>query len=152
MTLARPIHANALGSVEISEREITRLLLEALPCGALLIDTEGRISAVNQQAEIILGWAPPALEEQPAHDLLRCYAEDNVDLPDNCPISRILRGENVAPAARMWVRCRGDSRKPIEYRCTPYPTGKGLGAILAFSDITRHLELEKDLRALASIA
>jgi signal transduction histidine kinase len=92
------------------------------------------------------------LADQPAHELLRCYAEGSVDSPEHCPITRILNGEVVDSTARMGVRCRGESIKPIEYRCTPYPTGRGLGAVLAFNDITRQLDMEKDLRALASIA
>ena len=74
------------------------------------------------------------------------------DSPSSCPITGILAGENVQPAARMWLCCHGDTHKPVEYHCTPYPTGRGVGAILAFNDILQQLEVEKDLRSLASIA
>jgi signal transduction histidine kinase len=52
----------------------------------------------------------------------------------------------------MRIRCRGDNVKQIEYRCVPYPTPRGIGAMLAFHDLTRQTDLEKDLRRLASIA
>lgn len=132
--------------------EIVQQLLDALPSGALLIDPAGKIITINQPAERFLGWPAGALIGQPAHELLACYLEDLPAVPENCPITRILQGENIVSSARMWVRCRGDMVKPVEYRCSPYPTGRGVGAILAFNEITRQLAIEKDLRSLASIA
>jgi PAS domain S-box-containing protein len=131
---------------------MTQWLLDALPAGALLIDPEGRIRAANQQAQAFLGYAASGLEGQPAHELLACYSDESDRVPANCPIARILAGENSAPVARMWLCCRGELLKPVEYRCKPFPMAGGVGAILAFNDIARQLAAEKDLRGLASIA
>jgi two-component system, sensor histidine kinase and response regulator len=138
--------------VEDAEQGIIQLFLDALPSAALLIDPEGKITVVNRHAERIIGWAAPSLEGQSAHQLLQCRLEDTADLAKNCPIARTLAGENSEPNTRMRVRCRGEIVKPIEYRCTSFPTGKGLGAIFAFNDVTRQLDIERDLRSLASIA
>lgn len=135
-----------------AERGIVELLLEALPAAALLVGADGRIAAVNRQAQVILGWTAMSLEGQSAHDLMHCVAEDFHDSAEPCPIARILQGEKPEPMARLWIRCHGDGRKPIEYRCTPYPTGKGFGAIFAFNDISQQLDNEKDLRSLVAIA
>lgn len=134
-----------------SVRAITRLLLEALPSGALIVDHHGRVTALNTQAELLLGWGMPALEGQSAHEFLECRVEEGQNTSDNCPIGRVLRGGSVEPA-RAWIRCRDESLKAIEYHCVPYPTLRGLGAILTFRDLTRQMELEKDLRRLATIA
>lgn len=150
--MAYPIPSNQRYSVEDTERDITQLFLDALPSCAVLIDHQGRVTAVNQQAELLLGWSAANLEGEPVHELLQCRLEDSADLPENCPVSRILAGENVQDTARMWLRCRNELLKPVEYRCSPYPTGSGVGVILAFNDVTRQLEVEKDLRSLASIA
>jgi PAS domain S-box-containing protein len=128
------------------------LLLDALPSAALLTDAAGRILAVNSQAELLLGWVAPVLEGQSAHELFDCRLEDRGGQVDQCPIEKVLRGGHGEPAARMRIRCRGDTVKQIEYRCVPYPTGKGVGAMLAFHDLTRQTDLENDLRRLASIA
>src|SRR5262249_54946527 len=48
--------------------------------------------------------------------------------------------------------CGDDSLRPIEYKCIPYPTLAGLGAILTFRDLSHEVELEKDLSRLAAIA
>ncbi|HXF75422.1 MAG TPA: PAS domain-containing protein [Methylomirabilota bacterium] len=127
-------------------------LLDALPLGVLVIDRQGKIGAANRQAEIFFGWTAAALEGQLAHELLQCRMEELPDAPRDCPISRALTGEPLDAEARMWVRCRGEVSKPIEFRCVPFPNGKAAGALLAFRDITRQLEMEDELRSLVSIA
>ena len=138
--------------VEAAERAIAQLLLDALPSAALLTDADGRIVAANGQAELLLGWVAPVLEGQLAHELLDCRSEHHTDGLQECPVEKVLHGGTVEPAARMRIRCRDESVKEIEYRCVTYPTGRGVGAVLAFYDLTRQTELEKDLRRLASIA
>ena len=138
-------------SSEAAERAITQLLLEALPSGAVVVDPAGRVTALNLEAEKLLGWAGPALEGQSAHDMLECRVEPAAEKSD-CPIAGVLGGESAAANGTMWIRCRDDSSKPVEYRCVSYPTGRGIGAILALRDLTRQWELEKELCRLASIA
>ncbi|HVO95622.1 MAG TPA: ATP-binding protein [Terriglobales bacterium] len=138
--------------IEEAERAVLQVLFDALPSGVVLVEPDGRVGAINQQAELFFGWPAPSLEGQRAHELFECRMEDSEDSPENCPVTRVLAGDEVRPAARMWLRCRDESHKPVEYRCTPYPTGRGIGAILAFNEISQQLEVEKDLRSLASIA
>ena len=147
-----PIPSSERHYVEDAERKVMQLLLDALPCAAILVDHLGRVAILNQQAELVLGWTAATLEGQSAHDAFDCCVEDRSNSLENCPIDQMLAGGQLVQTSRMTIRCRGDRMTPIEYRCTPYPTGRGLGVILAFSDITRQLEVEKDLRSLASIA
>ena len=150
--MAHSAPSNIRPSLVDAEHEIIQLLLDALPSAALLVDSEGKIMVVNRQAESVIGWAAPSLQGHPAHQLLQCRREDAADLPENCPISRALAGDVGEANARMPLRCSGEIVKPIEYRCSSFPTGKGLGVIFAFNDVTRQLDIEKDLRSLASIA
>jgi signal transduction histidine kinase len=137
---------------QAAQKAITQLLLEALPSGAVVIDSQGKVAALNLQAERLLGWAAPALEGKSAHDALECRLEGAVDDSNPCPIASVLNGETAESHGHMWIRCRDRSFRPIEYRCLPYPTLSGLGTVLAFRDLSRQMELEKDLRRLASIA
>ncbi len=137
---------------EDAERQIVKLLFDAIPTGAVLIDHQGKVVLLNQQAELIVGWTAASLEGQSAHEIFDCRIDAEAATDENCPIGRILAGSKLAPTGRMVIQCRGEILKPVEYRCTPYPTGRGVGVILAFSDLTRQLEVEKDLRSLASIA
>ena len=142
----------AYPSSEDAERSIIQLLIEALPSAAIILDSQGKITALNLQAEMFLGWRSTALEGQSAHEILECRAEDTGDSSGDCPIAKVLSGGSLESNAHMRVRSRDETYKEIEYRCVPYPTGTGLGAVLAFRDLTRERELEKDLRRLASIA
>jgi len=132
--------------------DVVQLLLDTLPASALLTDRTGKIIRLNQQAERVLGWPALDVVGRLAHDLLDCHLEDLAGEPRNCPIARTLQGQNLASPARMWLKCRNSLAKPVEYRCTRYPTGDGMGVILAFNDMTRQLAVEKDLRSLASVA
>jgi PAS domain S-box-containing protein len=145
-------HSTTPHSSEDTERAIIQLLIEALPSAALIMDPHGKITAVNLQAEMFLGWGASMLEGQSGHEILACRDKDAADSSEECPIFRVLSGGSVEPNGHMWVRCRAENFKRVEYRCVPYPTGKGLGAILTLRDLTREMELEKDLRRLASIA
>jgi PAS domain-containing protein len=144
-------HSTFSHSAESAERAIIQLLIDALPSNALIIDPQGKVAALNLQAEIFLGWGLPLLEGQSVHEILECHAKSMGDSSGDCPILRLIGGEKVEPDGQMQVRCRDESLKQIQYRCTSYPTGKGVGAILAFHDMTREIEMEKDLRRLASI-
>ena len=146
------LSTDVLSGVDAAARGMVQWLLDALPAGALLIDPDGTIRTANQQAQAFLGYAASGLEGQPAHEFLACYSEESERVAANCPIARILAGENSAPVARLWLRCRGESMKQVEYRCTPLPMTAGVGAILAFNDIARQAAAENALRGLASIA
>jgi two-component system, sensor histidine kinase and response regulator len=127
------------------------LLLDALPSCAITIDCEGRIVAVNLQAEAVLGWRADLLAGQLAHELLDCRAEGGQGLAGDCPIEKVLSGGFIRSQSRMRVRCRDQSYRLVEYGCAPYPMAKGCGAIFAFRDLAPQMELEKDLRRLAAI-
>ena len=82
--MVQGIPAQALYSAEDAERGIMQLLLDALPTGALLIDPDGGIVALNQQAESVLGWAAPALAGKPAHEVLNCYRSEERRVGKEC--------------------------------------------------------------------
>ena len=148
----RLINSTLSGDASTAEHAFTQFLLEALPSGAFILDPQGKIAAINLQAEMLLGWAAPMLEGQVVHEFLECRAEDTADGSAECPIASALRGGSVLPSGQMVVRCGDDSFRPIEYKCIPYPTLAGLGAILTFRDLSHEVELEKDLSRLATIA
>jgi PAS domain S-box-containing protein len=147
-----PVGGTIPPAIEKGIVAITQLLLEALPLSALVIDPKGKIAMLNPQAELLLGWGASLLRGKSAHEALECHFKDSVNTTDNCPISKVLGDEELVPSGQMVVRCRDKSLRPVEYRCVPYPMLAGIGAILAFQDLTGQVDLERDLRRLASIA
>ena len=93
---------------------ITRLLLEALPSGALVIDPQGKVAALNLQAEMLLGWAAPILEGQSAHEILQCHVGDATHASEDCPIARVLNGDTVVADGHMLLRSRDQNFKETE--------------------------------------
>ena len=138
--------------MDYAEQRTNQELLEALPLGALIVDACGRVADLNREAEIILGWAVPTLEGRPIHEVLRCRDESPSSPADDCPVARVLCGENRVARGKMWIRCRDDKLKLVEYRCGPYPSEQQKKIIIAFRDLSHQRELEKDLRRLGSIA
>jgi PAS domain-containing protein len=91
---------------EDAERQIVKLLLDAMPMGAVLVDHVGKIALLNQQAEMILGWPLRTLEDRFAHEVLDCRTDD-VSGEESCPIARVLAGDPLNATARMTIHCRG---------------------------------------------
>jgi signal transduction histidine kinase len=133
-------------------RALSQLLLDALPSAALLADPAGKILTVNGEAESLLGSVAASLEGCSLDELFECHRADDGASLLACPIHRVLAGARAEPPARSRLRCRGNTVVDIEYRCVPYPTAEGVGALLAFHDLKHQTELEKDLQRLASIA
>src|SRR3989304_6491714 len=135
------VHSAPRG-LEIEERHVTQLLLEALPAGALLIDAEGLVVALNLQAESLLGWDAPALAGKPVHEILDCRFDDASDSAHDCPISAALSGEKINPGGPIWLRCRDGNLKPVEYQCVQFPLPPGPGLILTCRDLSRRMALD----------
>src|ERR1044071_10214214 len=75
---------------EDAERQIVKLLLDAMPMGAVLVDHLGKIALLNEQAEMILGWSLRTLEDRFAHEVFDCRIEDG-SAEESCPIAEIGR-------------------------------------------------------------
>jgi PAS domain S-box-containing protein len=135
-----------------SERALVQHLLDALPSAALLIAPDERIAAVNVQAERLLDYEAPMLEGRFAHDVLGCVCHTQAGAASECPVTQALRSGKAEGARQMRVKCRDGNTKPVEFGCAPYPTEQGRGIIFTLRDLTLQLELEQDLRRLASIA
>lgn len=150
--MAALVRARGTESIQPGDESLARLLIEALPCAALVIDPEGRIAALNLKAETLLGWNASALEGRPVHKLLDCRLDASDSSTKDCPLTALVNGDSASAGGQMWVRHRDERSKLVEYQCAPFPTPRGLGVILTCSDLTRRLALEKDSRRLAAIA
>jgi len=130
----------------------TGFLIEALPAATFVIDPDARVAALNLKAEALLGRDGAAVVGRPVHEILDGRFEGPEAAAENGMIAAVLERKAAQRSGRMSVR-RGDgSFTPVECQCVPFPTRRGLGAILTCLDLTPRLEREKNLRRLASIA
>ncbi|MDP2606450.1 MAG: ATP-binding protein [Deltaproteobacteria bacterium] len=129
----------------------TGFLIEALPAATFVIDPDARVAALNLKAEALLGRDGAAVVGRPVHEILDGRFEGPEAAAENGMIAAVLERKAAQRSGRMSVR-RGDgSFTPVECQCVPFPTRRGLGAILTCRDLTPRLERERDLRRLASI-
>ena len=146
------IHSNEPPSAGPRNERLTGFLIEALPAATFVIDPDGRVAALNLKAETLLGRDGAAVVGKPAHEILDGGFEGPAATAENGMIAAVLERKAAERSGRMSVRCGDGSFTPVEYQCVPFPTRRGLGAILTCRDLTRRMERERDLRRLASIA
>jgi len=146
------IHAKETPSAEARDEMLTGYLIEALPAAAFVIDPDGTVAALNLKAEALLGRDGAAVVGRPVHEILDGRFEGPEAAAENGMIAAVLERKAAQRSGRMSVRCGDGSFTPVEYQYVPFPTRRGLGAILTCRDLTRRVEREKDLRRLASMA
>jgi len=135
--------------VDISDREdLERMferIVEAAPCGMVMIDGRGRIVLVNPQAESMFGYA---------RDELIGHALETL-LPEGFRGKHGAHQRDFAKAPSMrqmgvvrdlTARRKDGSEFPVEVGLSPVPAKQGGLVLAAVTDITRHRALQLELR------
>jgi two-component system, cell cycle sensor histidine kinase and response regulator CckA len=138
----------AESALQANERRLTQIL-EAVPLGILVSDSEGRIMFVNAAAQQILG--QDIVADASVTDLARVYnsyvAGTNDIYPiERNPIARALAGEAFA-VDDVEIR-EGGRIISLSVQGAPILNSEGaiVAAALAFSDVTEKKALEGQLR------
>jgi diguanylate cyclase (GGDEF)-like protein/PAS domain S-box-containing protein len=129
----------------VQEREFLRTLLQALPVGVMVRDTQARIVEANAAAQTItrstraelLGQTFLGTVWEHRHDA------DGQTSASTHPVLRILAGQAVPPDELMSVRSADGSQRMLRIRAAPLPAADGslAGVVTVFSDETRqHLQ------------
>ncbi len=129
----------------VTEREFLRTLLQALPVGVLVRDTQARIVEANTAAQAI---TRKSRDELLGDTLMGTVweAHDDSDQPmaaPSHPVQRVLAGLEVQPDELMSLRSADGSRRWLRIRAAPLPAADGslAGVVTVFSDETRqHLQ------------
>ncbi len=146
-------------SVDISERVAAeRALREAhshltavtnsMDEGMAALDSEGRLTYMNEAAEELLGYSETELLGKIMHDLTHSTRADGTPLSlEQCPIFQAWReGETVRVADDLFIRKDG-SRLEVSYTASPFHTDDGVeGCAVVFRDIAMQKKREEALR------
>jgi PAS domain S-box-containing protein len=131
------------------EREYLRAITESMGEGLFALDSEGRLTFLNQAGEQLLGWREHELQGQVMHDLTHYRQPDGSPLPrESCGILPSRRdGETVRVRDDFFVRKDG-SMLPVAYTAAPFETDQGVrGSVIVFSDITEQKRRQQQLQA-----
>jgi PAS domain S-box-containing protein len=154
----RDAQGNVIGvigiSCDISERkraeERFRLVVEAAPCGMLMINREGRIVLMNALTEKMFGHGRSELLGQPVELLVpdRFRAEHAAYCADFCanPTARVM-----GAGREVCGRRRDGSEFPLEIRLTPIEMAEGAFVLSALVDVSERKRAEETRSRLAAI-
>jgi diguanylate cyclase (GGDEF)-like protein/PAS domain S-box-containing protein len=136
----------------VAEREFLRTLLQALPVGVLVRDTQARIVEANATAELITGRPRARLlgdtlldpAWQPLHS-------DGLPMtPAQHPVMRVLAGQPVPDDELLGLLAADGRRRWLRLRAAALPgaDGKPAGVVTVFADESQH-RLQQQLLGIA---
>ena len=133
----------ALNRSEKNLRDITSHMAE----GLYVLDTTGRITFMNEEAERLFGWTLEELNEKGAHRLVHFRRPDGTPLPiEECRMHRVtVAGERFSSDDEVFVRKDG-TVFPVSVVCSPIvEDNRIVASVTAFRDITETKRLEQAL-------
>ncbi len=138
-------HAAALWE----ERERLRVTLRSIGDGVIVTDAESRATFLNPVAEALTGWKT---EEAAGHPLLTVFPiiNERTRQAVDSPVARVLATGHVVGLANHTVLiARDGTERPIDDSAAPIraETGRVVGVVLVFRDVTERRRQEDALRA-----
>jgi two-component system sensor histidine kinase/response regulator len=150
-------------------RTLSNAIHEAVPVGLCLVDARGCVISLNPEGARLLDRAEADCLGRSLHELIDCRLppfdtaptgpeHDAAQTPDlanghdaPCPIAQVLETGLPAWAPQATIRLRDGRWAPVEYKCIPLLDPDATGALFSFRDRSVQVQMEQDLRRLASI-
>ena len=125
-----------------------RMILNSAGEGIFGIDRHGSVIFANPAAAKALGWRPEELTGKPHHATFYHTRSDGTPFPaEDSPIAKTIEDGIIRhnDADLFWRR--SGTSFPVQYMCAPLSdaSGKALGAVVTFSDVTEQRMLEAQL-------
>jgi|CXWL01.1.fsa_nt_gi PAS domain S-box-containing protein len=130
---------------------VSRTLMETLPIAVCIVDQQGTVVSMNSEAVRLMGWTETACQGQSLHDRLHCLVDSDAGPDSPCPITSVLRTERPVWSSHAIIHTRNGAPLPVEFKCVPFSEEDRKGAIFTFRSLEHQLQLEQDVRRLATI-
>lgn len=121
-------------------------VLAAVGDAVIGADESGRISFLNQVAEILTGWPRDEALGRPLDEVLNVLDERTRQPVDRAP----RRNADRTPSTSVVLIARDGTEHPVEERIVPVPDGDGSprGVVLVFREVAEGRRAEEAIRAL----
>jgi len=129
-----------------AERERLDVTLRSIGDGVVTTDVEGKITLINPVAENLTGWSHDEAVGKPMSEIFHIVNEQTGEPVEN-PVEEVLRtGEIVTLANHTMLISRDGSQRIIADSGAPIldDSGRILGVVLVFRDITERRQLEQE--------
>jgi PAS domain S-box-containing protein len=131
------------------QREWLSVTLASIGDAVMTTDDQGRVTFLNGVAQGMTGWAMADAEGQPLEAVFSIVNEQSRKPVEN-PVEKVLReGVVVGLANHTVLVARDGTERPIDDSAAPIrdASGKMIGVVLIFRDVTDQRRAEKELRA-----
>lgn len=130
-----------------SEKKL-RDVAASLGEGIYVLNEQGNLTFINQEAERLLGWAETELINEKVHNIIHCQKADGTPLSaEECSIHNVLKtGTRFVSEDEVFIR-KGGKIFPIFVISSPIiEDGKVTAVVTAFRDTTERKRLEEKVR------
>jgi len=98
-----------------------------------------------------LGWGEALCRGRSFHELTQCLSLTPESSRTICPVSQVIQTGKSLWLPRVSLRGRSGDWLVVELTCTPLIDEGTSGVVLSFRDLATQIQMEEDLRRLASI-
>ncbi len=133
-----------------NERKLRRIT-STLGEGVFVIDSDGRFTFANPEAERLLGWSESEILGKRAHEILCCeIGGRGAEGDDACPLMGVIRsGRPYRSEDGAFLR-KDEKPLPVAFVSTPIEEGGEIvGSVTAFRDITDRKMAEETIKRMA---
>lgn len=130
------------------EKEQLAVTLASIGDGVITVDLEGVVTLLNPVAETLIGYRQAEAIGRPLNDIFNIINEYTGE-PAKNPVNRVLaEGKVVGLANHTALVAKDGTKRSISDSAAPImdKTGKLLGAILVFRDVTEERQKEEALK------
>jgi PAS domain S-box-containing protein len=131
------------------QREWLRVTLTSIGDAVIATDTQGHVTLLNPIAEALTGWTQSDAAGQSLETVFVICNEQTRQTVEN-PVEKVLRdGIIVGMANHTVLIARDGTERPIDDSAAPIrdETGKMIGVVLVFRDVTEQRRAENELKA-----